>query len=552
MQMVKHHILASSKDTMTVYITHGAREKSKASSGKFWRPDREVDTILTDLKWEEKHMSRSVATLSRSKRSVNNPNISTCSNKEQRRLINARLKRQETEKMRDRLVTLCRNGNFLTWDSIISDDIGWKEMIYDLSDRVISFRLNAIGMSLPSLSNLTRWGLRKRGNCALCGKLNVTAAHVLSGCTVSLYAPPGRYKWRHDNVLAFLAKDLFGIVSRANRSYRHAPAAPSQPFIASGSNHTPKNSQKTIFKKHPSDDWNVVIDLHNNPTIPPETKIDTLRRPDIVFFSIFLKVILWAELTCPSERNMTHARLKKERRYRALEHSLSKQEWTVYPLTFEVGALGFLSKSTHRFLSIICDNSSQRKYLRKNISVMSVRSSYYIWMSRYNTIFTPPNLIARSKLPQIVTTKRKHPPRQSFWNSNAVTHRPHTLPITSPTLPSSPIVKDSATFLSSLDESFDIDIDELNNLVEPLPITASSPKSHTPPSSPQNVVHELKLDDLIALEASAHDPPDIISDEEELALDEFHRWEEEPPPPSDLPHFPLDRDNALVDRFKTI
>ncbi len=306
-------------------------------------------------------MSRSVSTLSRSKRSVNNPNISTCSNKEQRRLINARLKRQETEQMRDRLVTLCRNGNFLTWDSIISDDIGWKEMIYDLSDRVISFRLNAIGMSLPSLSNLKRWGLRKRGNCALCGKLNVTAAHVLSGCTVSLYAPPGRYKWRHDNVLAFLAKDLFGIVSRANRSYRHAPSVPSQPFTASGSDHTHKNSQKTIFKKHPSDDWNVVIDLHNNPTIPPDTKIDTPRRPDIVFFSIFLKVILWAELTCPSERNMTHARLKKERRYRALEHSLSKQEWTVYPLTFGVGALGFLSKSTHRFLSIICDNSSQRK-----------------------------------------------------------------------------------------------------------------------------------------------------------------------------------------------
>ena len=57
---------------------------------------------------------------------------------------------------------------------------------------------------------------------------------------------------------------------------------------------------------------------------------------------------------------------------------------------------------------------------------------------------------------------------------------------------------------------------------------------------------------MIALEASAHDPPDIISDEEELALDEFRRWEEEPTPPSDIPHFHMDRDNALVDRFKTL
>ncbi len=117
---------------------------------------------------------------------------------------------------------------------------------------------------------------------------------------------------------------------------------------------------------------------------------------------------------------------------------------------------------------------------------------------------------------------------------------------------SSPIETDSSTILSLIDESFEIDFEELNNLVEPLPNTASSPKSHTSPSPPHNVVQERKLGDLIALETSAHDPPDINIDEEELALDEFRRWEEEPTPPNDLPHFPLDRDNALVDRFKTL
>ena len=65
--------------------------------------------------------------------------------------------------MRIRLFDMCRNGNFLSWDSIMDSDIGWKEMIFDLSENVVSFRYNAISMSLPSLSNLRIWGIRKGG-----------------------------------------------------------------------------------------------------------------------------------------------------------------------------------------------------------------------------------------------------------------------------------------------------------------------------------------------------------------------------------------------------
>ena len=63
--------------------------------------------------------------------------------------------------MRVRLFDLCRGGNYTTWDKIMGNDIGWKEMIYDLSEYVMAFRLNGIAMTLPSISNLCRWGLRK-------------------------------------------------------------------------------------------------------------------------------------------------------------------------------------------------------------------------------------------------------------------------------------------------------------------------------------------------------------------------------------------------------
>ena len=95
-------------------------------------------------------------------------------------------------------------------------DLSWKEMIFDIPEQVLSFKLNATAMTLPSLSNLLRWGIRRLGRCPICGKLNVTAAHVLSNCYVALHQ--GRYSWRHDNMLAAIATDLYGLVNHANIS----------------------------------------------------------------------------------------------------------------------------------------------------------------------------------------------------------------------------------------------------------------------------------------------------------------------------------------------
>ena len=194
--------------------------------------------------------------------------------------------------MRIRLFNLCRNGNFLTWDNLMDNDISWKEMIFDLSEHVVSFRYNAISMSLPSVSNLRRLGIRRGGVCTLRRQPSVTAAHVLSHCSTALFG--GRFTWRHDNVLACLANDLYGVASRANRSYRRLrKVSPIIPFVKAGD--TPKKSHthtNTIFNKHPTDDWNVSIDFNSLPTIPTETNVDTLLRPDVVVYSVFKKVLL--------------------------------------------------------------------------------------------------------------------------------------------------------------------------------------------------------------------------------------------------------------------
>ena len=92
----------------------------------------------------------------------------------------------------------------------MSSDISWYDMIHDIPEDVLSFRLNAISKALPSPSNLHRWGVKKEGKCHLCNKQKATAAHILSNCYVAL--TQDRYTWRHDNVLIAIHKDLIGLV----------------------------------------------------------------------------------------------------------------------------------------------------------------------------------------------------------------------------------------------------------------------------------------------------------------------------------------------------
>ena len=168
--------------------------------------------------------------------------------------------------MRILLFSLCRNGNFLTWDIIMNTDLTWKEMIFDLSEHVVSFRYNGISMTLPSESNLRRWGIRRGGVCSLCRQPSVTAAHVLSHCSSGLFGD--RFTWRHDNVLACLYNDLYGFASLANRSFRKQPAMSTIiSFVKSGASASKTISSNTVFYKRPSDDWNINIDVHGTSTI---------------------------------------------------------------------------------------------------------------------------------------------------------------------------------------------------------------------------------------------------------------------------------------------
>ena len=189
--------------------------------------------------------------------------------------------------MRVRLLDLCKNGNFTTWENLMSSDITWRDMIHDLSEDVLSFKINGISNSLPSPSNLRLWGAKSDGKCHLCNKNNATAAHILSNCYVAL--TQDRYTWRHDNVLISIHKDLVCIVKKANR--RNKEQNPTSRTIIrfhkkGKRKSTSPNFFRSILDANNASDLQINFDFFGNPTIPGDVFVDTRSMPDIVISSL--------------------------------------------------------------------------------------------------------------------------------------------------------------------------------------------------------------------------------------------------------------------------
>ena len=69
-------------------------------------------------------------------------------------------------------------------------------------------------------------------------------------------------------------------------------------------------------------DWQVLIDLDNEPIVFPPTIYATPLRPDIVIWSEEAKIVIWAELTCPAEENIQDAKTRKTERYANLSRRM--------------------------------------------------------------------------------------------------------------------------------------------------------------------------------------------------------------------------------------
>ena len=499
LQIVKHLILSKSDDPRTRFVANANHAKAKAATDKRWKPEIEAEEIEREIRWEEKYMPKKHNT-THTKSSKDSQPFSACSHKTQRQIITKRFKQKEAEAMRVRLVDLCRGGNFVAWDRIMDHDISWKEMVFDLSEHVLSFRLNAIAMTLPSWSNLNRWGIKRGGKCPLCLTPNATAGHVSNNCVIALRQ--GRYTWRHDNVLASIATNLYGLVNRANRHNSQTPTPTSIAFVKSGSHKKHTHHLRSLLTKSPVTDWKINIDFDSVPTIPAISGVDTLLRPDGVIYSNQHKIIIWGELTVPLERNMLDAQLRKTARYGRLKTDLKLAGWKVYDHTWEIGSLGFISRTSDSFLRAIGFSNSQRKHMRKRISTFALRSTYYIWMARHNSKFQPPTLIQRPTPPIIRSYPPPRPVTSRCKRNTALSFLSSLPPIPKP-LPAPPPVPGGLSDISDLSSG------DISAVLKELPQPSHSERKHpqtdtTPPThqqqSPLAGFDSFDMDDILTNE----------------------------------------------------
>ena len=115
----------------------------------------------------------------------------------------------------------------------------WSKALSNLPTTIFNFTIKYLNNTLPMCKNLSLWSLSQNSDCQFCPNPE-TLLHVVAGCKV--YLEQGRYTWRHNSVLNFLATSLNAI--EGSSIFADVPCFPS-PSIITGDNLRPDLLLKT-------------------------------------------------------------------------------------------------------------------------------------------------------------------------------------------------------------------------------------------------------------------------------------------------------------------
>ena len=146
-----------------------------------------------------------------------------------------KLMKDEAEAKRVQLLhDYSMQSNWLIWgglDEMMKQDHSWQALLYQYSQRLLKFMLNAQLNTLPSPDNLRRWNANKDAICGLCTQKHATLNHILAGCPWVRGAEnklnrEDRYTWRHNNVLLAIYLEVKERLAEANNPGTSAGVLP--------------------------------------------------------------------------------------------------------------------------------------------------------------------------------------------------------------------------------------------------------------------------------------------------------------------------------------
>ena len=161
--------------------------------------------------------------------------------------------------------------------------------------------------------------------------------------------------------------------------------------------HFVKEGKKPIKRKtsHNSgllftaNDWVLVYDCPDNPLVIPHHIVQTSLRPDIIIYSNTTKQVIILELTVPTEENIFHRHSDKENKYVKLLDDIKMNQWTGQVFGVEVGSRGYVARSLLYAMQKLGLRQGTIQKVRKSVSLICLRCSYAIYLSRKNVIWRP-------------------------------------------------------------------------------------------------------------------------------------------------------------------
>ena len=91
--------------------------------------------------------------------------------------------------------------SIISQQSILKLTSAWSSVQRKLPKTISNFTVKYINNTLPTRSNLHKWGLSPTSDCSFCSQ-SESLLHVIAGC--QNYLIQGCFSWQHDSILQFI------------------------------------------------------------------------------------------------------------------------------------------------------------------------------------------------------------------------------------------------------------------------------------------------------------------------------------------------------------
>ena len=224
----------------------------------------------------------------------------------------------------------------------------WSKAQSKLPANIFNFSIKYLNNTLATRKNLHLWNLSTTSDCSFCLQPE-SLLHIVAGC--KKYLNEGRYTWRHDSALSFIAQTLQSI--KPAKLYADLPGY-----------------------------------------LSPCTITGDSLRPDILL-STADNTLHIIELTVGFETNLDNNAHRKELKYRPLLTDLAKDYNKIEFVNLCISCLGIFGNSSDSFLQMCNERGIENLDLRFIISKLStiiIRTTYYIFCMR-NKAWSDPEIL---------------------------------------------------------------------------------------------------------------------------------------------------------------